>query len=160
MATDIFVKIDDIRGESQDAKHKDEIDALSWKWGLSQSGTSHSGSGAGGGRVAVRDLTFSKYVDKATPNLVKLCCGGKHFQKVQLTIRKAGGSAVEYLKIELKDGIVSGVALAAGRGNARLIENVTLNFASFKCEYTPQTASGAAGATIPAQWNIAKNSES
>jgi len=33
-ATDIFIKLGDIKGESVDAKHKGEIDVLSWSWGL------------------------------------------------------------------------------------------------------------------------------
>jgi len=38
MAVSIFARIGTIKGESQDAKHKDEIDVLSWSWGVSQSG--------------------------------------------------------------------------------------------------------------------------
>ncbi len=39
MAADIFAKIGDIKGESLDAKHKDEVEVLSWSWGVQQSGT-------------------------------------------------------------------------------------------------------------------------
>ena len=31
--TDYFIKFDGIKGESTDAKHKDEIDVESWSWG-------------------------------------------------------------------------------------------------------------------------------
>ena len=34
MAADIFAKIGDIKGESLDSKHKDEIEVLSFSWGL------------------------------------------------------------------------------------------------------------------------------
>jgi type VI secretion system secreted protein Hcp len=34
MAVDMFIKIDDIKGESKDAKHKDEIDVLGWNWSI------------------------------------------------------------------------------------------------------------------------------
>ena len=34
MASNIFAKLGDIKGESQDAKHKDEIEVLSFSWGL------------------------------------------------------------------------------------------------------------------------------
>ena len=37
MASDIFAKIGDIKGESLDDKHKDEIEVLSWSWGVTQS---------------------------------------------------------------------------------------------------------------------------
>jgi type VI secretion system secreted protein Hcp len=127
---------------------------------MSQTGTAYSGSGGGTGKASVRDLTFMKYVDRASPTLLKSCCSGRHFAKARLIVRKAGGGGVEYLKIELNDGIVSGVTVTAGQGNERFTEHVSLNFASFKCEYTPQTASGRAGGVIPAQWNIAKNAES
>ena len=34
MASDIFAKLGDIKGESLDDKHKDEIEILSWSWGV------------------------------------------------------------------------------------------------------------------------------
>ena len=51
MAVDMFIKIGDIKGESTDDKHKDEIDVLSWSLGATQSGT--SGHGGGGDRKSV-----------------------------------------------------------------------------------------------------------
>jgi type VI secretion system secreted protein Hcp len=91
MAADMFMQIDDIKGESTDASHKDEIEVLSFGWATKQSGSAHSGTGAGSGKVSVGDLSFTKYVDRSSPVLFKLCCNGKHFQAAQLTIRKAGG---------------------------------------------------------------------
>ena len=159
MAVDMFIKIDDIKGESADAAHKDEIEVLSWSWGMSQSGTAQSGAGGGAGKVNVQDLSFTKYVDKSSPNLMKLCCSGKHFQKATLVVRKAGGKPLEYIKVELSDGLISSVSTGGSGGEDRLTENVTLNFASFKYEYTPQKADGSGDAAIPAQWNISKNAE-
>lgn len=54
MALDMFIKIDGIKGESTDDKHKDEIDVLSWSWGMSQSGTVHTTGGSGAGKVSFR----------------------------------------------------------------------------------------------------------
>ena len=34
-ASDMFLKISGVKGESQDSKHKDSIDVLSWSWGTS-----------------------------------------------------------------------------------------------------------------------------
>jgi len=51
MAVDMFLKIDDIEGESVDDVHAGEIDILSWSWGMSQSGTTHTGPGGGAGKV-------------------------------------------------------------------------------------------------------------
>ena len=48
MASDIFAKIGDIKGESADSKHKGEIDILSFSWGVTNSGTIGGGGGGGG----------------------------------------------------------------------------------------------------------------
>ncbi|HVQ74408.1 MAG TPA: type VI secretion system tube protein Hcp, partial [Candidatus Binatia bacterium] len=53
MAVDMFMTVDGIEGESKDGSHKNEIDVLSWSWGLSQSGTGHVGGGSGSGKVSV-----------------------------------------------------------------------------------------------------------
>ena len=87
MAVDIFLKLDPIKGESLDDKHKDEIDILSWSFGESQSGTFHSGSGGGAGKVSVQDLHFTHFVDKATPELFKVCANGKHIDTAILPTR-------------------------------------------------------------------------
>ncbi len=34
MTDDIFAKLGDIKGESLDSKHKDEIEVLSFSWGV------------------------------------------------------------------------------------------------------------------------------
>jgi len=157
MAVDMFLKIDDIKGESVDDVHTDEIDIIAWSWGLSQSGSTHSGPGAGAGKVNVQDLSFTHYVDKATPNLVKMCCDGSHFSEATLVIRKAGGEALEYLKIIMEEGIISSVSTGGSGGEDRLVCNVTLNFSKFKTEYVPQKADGSGDASVMIGWDIAKN---
>src|SRR5882757_9883756 len=48
MASDIFAKIGDIKGESTDAKHKDEIEVLSFSWGVTKEATiTHRKAGKG-----------------------------------------------------------------------------------------------------------------
>jgi type VI secretion system secreted protein Hcp len=140
MAVDMFLKLDDVKGESRDSKHKDEVDVLAWSWGMSQSGTTHLGGGGGAGKVNVQDLSLTKYVDKASPNLVMATCNGKHYKEALLTVRKAGEKPLEYLKITMKEVMITAVSTGGSGGEDRLTENVTLNFASFKVEYTPQKA--------------------
>lgn len=157
MAVDMFFKIKDVEGESSDDKHKKEIDVLAWSWGLSQSGTAHMGGGAGAGKVNVQDMSFTKYIDSASNALILACCNGKHIDEAVLVVRKAGENPLEYLKITLNDLIVSSVSTGGSGGEDRLTENVSLNFAKFKFEYTPQDAKGAGGAAKTAGWDIAAN---
>jgi len=63
MASDIFAKIGDIKGESPDDKHKGEIEVLSWSWGVTQSGTMAFGGGGGacgGGSCIITGSTGNK----------------------------------------------------------------------------------------------------
>ena len=159
MASDMFIKIDDIKGESADSKHAGEIDVLSWSWGLTQTGTAQLGTGGGAGKVHVNDLTFTKYVDKASPILLKQCCSGKRMSAAALVVRKAGGTPLEYLKINMEDLIVAAVSHGGSGGDDKLTENVTLNFARVKVEYVPQKKDGSGDASIPMGWDIAANKE-
>ena len=43
MSIDAFIKIYDLVGDSADDKHAKEIEVLSWSWGMSQMGSTHSG---------------------------------------------------------------------------------------------------------------------
>lgn len=160
MAVDMFLKIDGVKGESSDAKHKDEIEVLSWSWGMSQTGTMHMGSGGGAGKANVQDVSVTKYVDRATPILLKHCVSGIHIKEILLTVRKAGGKPLEYVKIKMKNALVSGLHAAGTGSDERLTEQLTLNFAAFEMEYVPQKADGSADASIPMKWDIAKNAES
>jgi len=162
MAVDMFLNIDGgkIKGESVDETHPDEIDVLAWSWGMSQSGTTHSGPGGGAGKVNVQDLSFTHYVDKASPNLMKMCCNGEHFNEAVLVVRKAGKTPLEYMKITMKGGLITSVSTGGSGGEDRLTENVTLNFSEFESVYVPQMADGSGDAEITVGWNIAKNVES
>jgi len=159
MAVDMFIKIDDIEGESVDDSHAGEIDVLSWSWGMSQSGTTHSGPGGGAGKVNVQDLSFTHYVDKSSANLMKMCCNGKHFEEATLVVRKAGEMPLEYMIVTMKGGLISSVSTGGSGGEDRITETVTLNFSEFKTEYVPQMADGSGDASVIAGWNIANNVE-
>jgi type VI secretion system secreted protein Hcp len=157
MAVDMFIKIKGIDGESRDDKHKKEIDVLAWSWGLSQSGSAHVGGGAGAGKVNVQDLSFTKYTDSATHALVLACCNGEHIEEAVFVVRKAGKEPLDYIKLTLTEVIVASVSTGGSGGEDRLTENVTLNFAKFKLEYTPQKADGTGDAAKTAGWDIAEN---
>ena len=158
MAMDMFFKMDPLKGESLDKTHKDTIDVLAWSWGMSNSGSAHVGGGGGAGKVNVQDLSFTKYIDKSTPDLLLAACNGKHFKTATLTVRKAGENPVEYVVIELEEILVTSVSTGGSGGEDRLTENVTLNFAKAKWTYVPQKANGTPDTKVgPLGWNIQEN---
>lgn len=160
MSMDVFLKIEGCDGESVDNAHADEIDVLAWDWGMSQSGSTHVGMGSGSGKVNVRDLTITKYVDKATPNLMKTCCNGTHYPEATLVVRKAGGDApVEYYKLKMYPVMITNIESGGSGDQDRLTETVTLNFGKMEVDYTPQKDDGSADAEIHIGWDIATNTE-
>jgi type VI secretion system secreted protein Hcp len=158
MAVDMFIKIGDIEGESKDkGGHEKEIDVLAWSWGMSQSGTTHLGTGGGDCKVSVQDISFTKYIDKSSMNLIIACCNGKHYEEAKLVVRKAGENPLEYLTITMKDCLITAVSTGGSGGEDRLTENVTINFAQFEAEYKPQKADGTGDAGVFAKWDIPGN---
>jgi len=109
MAFDSFLKLDGIKGESADAKHKGEIDILAFSFGATQTGTHGSGGGGGAGKVQVHDIHFKKKVDSSSPLLFLNCASGAHIKEANFVVRKAGGQQLEFLKIKLTDVLISSV---------------------------------------------------
>ena len=158
MAVNMFIKLGDIKGESKDSSHKDELDVLAWSWGMTQSGTSGMGGGGGAGKVNVQDLSFTKYVDKGSAPIMLACCNGKHYPTATLTVRKAGENPLEYLICDMEDVLISSVSTGGSGGEDRLTENVTINFAKVKVKYQAQKKDGAPdGGPVEMGWNIEEN---
>lgn len=155
MAVDIFLKLDGIEGESADKKHKNEIDVLSYSWGLSQQGTSGAGGGGGAGKVSFHELQFVARTQKSSPKLFLTCASGKHVKTGVLTVRRAGAKQFEFLKLTLTDVLVRSFEQIAHADEADgPLEEVGLSFAKFRIEYTQQSASGAAGGVTSAEWDL------
>jgi type VI secretion system secreted protein Hcp len=155
-AVDYFLKIDGIPGESQDSKHKDEIQLISWSFGEQNAGTFSVGGGGGAGKVAMGDFSFVKLVDKASPKFFLACAQGTHIANALLTCRKAGTEQQEYLKITLKDILVSKYETTGSGAQNEVVpvESISLNFAAIKIEYREQKADGTLGGSTVAEFNL------
>jgi len=157
MAVDYFLKLDGIKGESKDSKHKDEIDILAWSWGVTQTGSVHLGGGAGTGKATTQDITCTKYIDLSSPVLARFCASGKHITKGDLVVRKAGDKPLEYIKIKLTDILVSSYQTGGSSSDERIVETFSLNFAKIEYQYFTQAASGAADKDEKMEFNAQEN---
>jgi type VI secretion system secreted protein Hcp len=157
MAVDMFLKIPGLDGESTDHKHKGSIDILAWSWGLSQSGSFHTGGGGGAGKVNVQDISITKYVDKSSKGFLEKCTKGTHFTEANIIVRKAGDKPLEYIKIKMEKIMVTSVSTGGSGGEEKLTENVTLNFAKVAYTYTPQNDDGSGGGEMEYSFDIAAN---
>jgi len=143
-AVDMFLKIGDIVGESQDSKHKGEIDVLAWSWGASNAGKAPG--------TCIQDLSLTKYIDSATPALIMNGMTGEVAPTAVLVVRKAGDSPLEYLTLTMKNVTISSYSSGGSGGEDRLTENVTLHFESMTGQYRKQKADGSGEA--PLTWVI------
>jgi type VI secretion system secreted protein Hcp len=115
------------------------------------------GGGGGSGKGNFGDLSVTKYIDKASADLLQACATGKHLAEGTFVARKAGDKPLEYVKLKMEDIIVTSVSMGGSGGEDRQTENVTLNFAKFEYNYVEQTAQGSAGAKPRFGWDIAAN---
>jgi type VI secretion system secreted protein Hcp len=157
MATDIFIKIGDIKGESNDSKHKDEIEVLSWSWGVAQSG-SVTGPGGGTGKASFSDFNFMHRIDASSPLLMKACATGQHLKEATVTNRKAGKGQQEFLIIKMNDVLITSVQPAMSNADGG-IEAVSLQMAKLALEYKPQKADGSLDAGVFFKYDIKANKE-
>jgi type VI secretion system secreted protein Hcp len=155
VASDIFAKLGDIKGESLDDKHKDEIEVLSWSWGVQNTaGGPGAGAGAGAGRPSFHDFSFTHKIDKASPALMKACATGVHLKDATITHRKAGKGQQEFLIFKLNDVIITGVTPADSGGEGGGTESVSLTFAKVDLEYKPQKADGSLDAGVHFKYDL------
>ena len=155
-AIDYFLKLDGITGESVDSKHKGEIDVLSFSFGESND-RPPGGGGGGAGKVEMSDFTFTARTSKASPLLFQHCAQGKHIKQALLTVRKAGGSQQEYLKIKLNDVLISSYALGGDEDEPTPHDAFSLNFVKLSFDYAPQKSDGSLNAPVHGGWDLTKN---
>ena len=158
MAVDMTIKIDGIKGESKIKGHVDEIDVLAWSWGMTQSGSFHTGGGGGAGKVNVQDISFTKYLDKSSPELMLACSNGKHIKEAVISIRKAGEKPLDYMTITMEKLLISSISTGGSGGEDAITENVTVNFAKVKVDYQEQDDKGGPkGGKVSYGWDIENN---
>jgi len=154
MAVDIFLKVDGVNGEATDVNHKDEIEVVSWSWGVE---LPPPGGGSGAGRPRVSELALVKHVDKASPSLFRHCLKGTHFPAVVLAQRRSGAGNVSFLTITLNEVFVMRVGDASDGGKPT--ESVSFAFSKVTYTYTPLKPDGQPDAPVTLKWNVGTNQE-
>jgi type VI secretion system secreted protein Hcp len=156
---DYFIKFDGIKGESTDAKHKDEIDIEAWSWGETNASSPGPGGGGGGaGKVSMQDFHFVMRLNTASVSLMKACATGQHIKEATLSARKAGKEQHEYLTIKFNDVLVSSYQTGGSEGGDVVpTDQVSFNFAKIDVEYKPQKPDGSLAAGLHFKYDIKAN---
>ena len=158
MAFDTFLKLDGIKGESVDSKHKDELEILSFSFGAENAGSRNVGGGGGAGKVSFHDLHFVHRLDKASPRLLLACASGQHIKEATITVRKAGSKdPLEYVIIKFYDLLVSTVQLSGSSESPT--ESVSMNYSKMEMEYKQQKADGTLDAGVFFKYDLKQNKQ-
>lgn len=146
---DMFLKIEGakqgvIKGESKDTSHKEEVDVVTWSWGMQSHASIQSGLPSG--KTSITELVVTKRMDKASTAIMSSLRNNEVIKKATLTVRKAGQKPLENLKIVLeKARIVSFAATGAtAEGGPEVKETISLAFKKISVQYTPQGDDGQA----------------
>ncbi|SMH63015.1 Hcp family type VI secretion system effector [Azospirillum agricola] len=161
MASNMFIvfKTPDITGESADSSNTNAIQVLSWSHSFNQP-TSPTRSSAGSGTVEQAnhsDFSFTKYMDAATDDLLKMCWSGQQIGTATFSAYRSDGAntAIKYLEVVMTNVIVSNVSVGGGTGDIPT-ETVTLSYSSVQYTYIQQkTADGTAGGNQPIKHDLA-----
>ena len=158
MSSKIFLKIGNIKGESTDSKHKDQIEVFSWSWGVTNAATVGTGGGGGVGKSSFSDLNFTHRYDRAAPLLWRACAVGQHFTEATLVGTKQGKAAQDYLIVKMSDVVVTSASASDSSGGDAM-EAVGVKFAKVDVEYKPQKADGSFDASVRFKYDIKANKE-
>lgn len=157
---DAYLKIGDIKGESQDEKHKQWIEVSHVDWGVTQprASTVSTAGGHTNGKADLSEVSFTKLADVASPLLFQHCAMGKTIPTAVIEFMRADGDGkpINYFKIELDNVMISNVHPSSGEGGI-LTEQVNLAYSRIKVSYTQQKIAGGAGGNTSGGWDCAAN---
>jgi type VI secretion system secreted protein Hcp len=158
MAVDYFLKMDGIEGESEDEKHKKQIQVLSFSWGASNVSSVAGTGGSGAGKANLSDFSINMNFDKSTPELFKNLTKGTHFKTGTLEAVKAGSDGKPYLKVDFKELFCTSLSIAASSE----IPSVSASFSynEIKIDYSAQNEQGNLVTTGAVTYNVKENKTS
>jgi len=160
MAGDYFLKADGIEGESQDERHRGEIELESWSFGGAQSGAGQEDfSGRTRmGKFNAQPFQFTAKGSKTSPRLFLACRTGQYVKNATLFARKDGANQQDYMTIRLTDILVASYQQSGTSGTDTPTDQVSLTYTKIDIEYKETRADGTLGETIKAGFDVKANS--
>jgi type VI secretion system secreted protein Hcp len=156
-AADVFLRITTkragkLKGEGGTDGHVDDIIVTSWGWGVAAG--SALGSTDATARRQHKHLTFTKVIDSASTGLMSALVTNDEVKEAKLTMRKAGGDALEYFTMTLNNARVVNLDVDVGSDGIP-IERVAIAFTKIEVEYQRQQAVGLSGGatTFSDEWS-------
>ncbi len=155
-APSYYLKIDDIPGDSVHPKHENEIPALSFGWGASQSALPKSVR-AGKPSVAIQNVRITAPVSSASPLLFAACASGRTIKTATFVWAKEDqGELFAVMTLVLTDVVVSSYDVE-GRETANPTDSFSLSFGKVDFLCRGQNADGSLGDINASSWDLRLN---
>jgi type VI secretion system secreted protein Hcp len=157
---DYFLKIDGIEGESHDAKHKGEIELLSFRWSEELLDTQvREGTGAVSVArwVTMSDFEVTMLTNKASPKLLLAVASVQHIKSAVLTATRTANDSQPFLTYTFNDLLVSSYKTEASVQDGPPVDQVSFNFGQIQMEYRPLQPDGMLGPPIQVGWDVKGN---
>jgi type VI secretion system secreted protein Hcp len=158
MASDMYMKLQGIDGDSTDEKHPKWIEMLSFSVGhaLQMDGTKSKGTRSSG-KANFQDMTVSKQMDSTSPQLADHVARGQHIPEITIELCRATGEKTVYMKYVLKDVVISSYSTGGSTGGGEPIETLTFDYAEIHWVYTPANVKGVKAADMKKGWSLEAN---
>lgn len=153
---DYFLKVDGIKGESTTPGHEDEIELVSFSWGVSRE--VNAGGSTGDAKAKFEDLGVIKLQDKSSTKLFLASSSSKVIDKVVLMGIRTDLAGQQFMKVELEKVVISSFIESSITGELPN-ENVKLNFERIELIYRPTNPDGSLGTPFRAGWDVVQNKE-
>lgn len=159
----IFMNFEGIKGESSDKSHKQWMDIENIQWGVNRriTSTTSTQNDRESANAEISDLTLTRHMDSATPNLfIESCCGTGKTVVIHLTKTGTGSGTDVYMEYTLKNVLISNYQVNAhSQDGQRPMESLTLSFVDLEVKYTPYDEAGNALAAIAVGFDTATNTK-
>jgi type VI secretion system secreted protein Hcp len=155
MASDAYLLIDGINGESQAQGMTNNIELDSFSFGASNQ-ADVGGKGLSAGKCSLSDFSFTCAVDQASYQILKALYTGQHIATSVFSLRKSTGAATPYvyLKVTMTNCYITSNSMGGG---AQGVPSQSVSIAYEQIEfdyYTQDTSSGAVTMAGAATYNI------
>jgi type VI secretion system secreted protein Hcp len=133
-----------VKGEASAEGHVDDIEVRSITWGVTS--PTAVGSTAATGRRQYKHLSIVKGIDSASTSLLSALVTNDEVKEAKLTLRKAGGDALDYFVMTLGQARVVAIDLGVDE-QGHPTETVSFAYAKIDIEYKRQQGVGISGAS-------------
>lgn len=154
-ATDYFLQIDSIVGESTDGNHRDWIDVNSFSWGVSNSGSVVSGGGSSGSPV-FSPFSWTQNLDMSVPSLFVGVASGDYYRNATLDVQRTDGRSADVFFRMSFDNVLLTRLNINGAGDLPGVA-AAFDYSKITMTYWPQNANGSLGNPVVGGWDLTIN---